>query len=63
MTQQIEKFELKIPNSIDLGIFCISLDKMKHQTIDFMKGLCENFKEKLPAYVEDHTNLLNLWLT
>jgi len=36
---------------------------MKHQTIDFMKGLCENFKEKLPAYVEDHTNLLNLWLT
>lgn len=35
---------------------------MKNQIIEFMKQTCESFKDKLPQYVEDNTNDLNLWL-
>jgi len=36
---------------------------MKYQVIEFMKQTCENFKNKLPEYVENNTNELNLWLS
>ena len=36
---------------------------MKYQVIEFMKQTCENFKNKLPQYVEDNTNELNVWLS
>lgn len=35
---------------------------MKNQIIEFMKQTSESFKDKLPQYVEDNTNDLNLWL-
>lgn len=35
---------------------------MKNQIIEFMKQTCESFKDKLPQYVEDNTNDLNIWL-
>lgn len=35
---------------------------MKNQIIEFMKQTCESLKDKLPQYVEDNTNDLNIWL-
>ncbi len=62
MTQWVEKFQTKIPNTIELGIFSISLEKMKLQAVEFLRESSECFKEKLPTYVEEHTADLNNWL-
>lgn len=35
---------------------------MKNQIIEFMKQTFESLKDKLPQYVEDNTNDLNIWL-